>query len=70
VTIAQSTVEPSAEDIGLCRLVQCVDAPGKLVEIADDLTHEARRDLAAERQASTEEAHDVGAAEATDGVLQ
>jgi hypothetical protein len=32
VTIAQSAVEPSAEDIGISRLVQGVDAPGELVE--------------------------------------
>jgi hypothetical protein len=32
VTVAQSAVEPAAEDVGICRLVRCVDAPGELVE--------------------------------------
>src|SRR4051794_4384342 len=41
-----------------------------LVKITDDLTAEVGGDGAAERQASTKEAHDVGAAEGADGVLQ
>src|SRR5438067_7262720 len=41
-----------------------------LVEIADDFTSEALGDLTAERHTSTEEAHDVGAAERGHGVLQ
>ena len=32
MTIAQSAVEPIAEDIGISGLVEGVDAPGELVE--------------------------------------
>ena len=40
------------------------------LQIAHNVAGEPPREVAAERQASTEKAHDVGAAEGADGVLQ